>query len=165
MIFTTYKRWKHLFSLLCIIFLGIVSYVLQPQENIHRKIVEYDYTVDGDTIYLIEDGTRQKYRLLMVDCPEATSEIEPYGLEATTFTKTRLENASGIEIEYEKENETDMYGRSLVWVYVDGKLLQEELARVGLVEQLYTGSFRYEKEVREALDYAKTNFIGIYKKD
>lgn len=152
-------------KVLFIILLGIVSYVLQPQENINRKIVQYDYTVDGDTVYLIEDGTRQKYRLLMVDSPEATSKIEPYGLEATSFTRAFLENASIIEIEYEKENETDMYGRYLVWVYGDGKLLQEELARAGLVKALYSGSFRYQKEVREALDYAKTNFIGIYKKD
>ena len=152
-------------KLLFIILLGVIAYVVTPESNVERIVVEYDYTVDGDTMYLIENGIRQKYRLLLVDTPEATTEMEPYGLEATDFTREFLENASIIEIEYEKANDVDQYGRFLVWVYGDGKLLQEELAKVGLVEDLYSGNYRYQKEVEKALDEAKANHIGIYKKD
>lgn len=136
------------------------------QSTISSRIeVTYDYTVDGDTVYLIEDGERYKYRLLLIDTPEDTSTVEPFGEEATSFTKTLLENAKTIEVEYQEDNEIiDKYGRKLVWLFVDGKLLQEELARAGLVEKFYDngGNFTYKTQITQALNEAKENKVGLY---
>ena len=44
----------------------------------------------------------------------------------------RFNNASSIQIEYDSINtEKDKYNRELVWIYVDGVLLQEELIKLG----------------------------------
>ena len=143
-----------------------LSYFKETSETSSSKIeVTYDYTVDGDTVYFIENGERYKYRLLLIDTPEDTSTIEPYGPEATAFTKSMLENGKIIEIEYQEDNEiVDKYERKLVWVFVDGKLLQEELARAGLVEKFYDngGNFTYKVQITQALNEAKENKVGLY---
>lgn len=151
-------------KIMVIVVLVMISILLnQPQSSIKIEVL-YDYTVDGDTIYLIENGQKQKYRLLMVDTPETN---ETLGSEAWAFTQNILENANVIEIEYQEDNELeDQYGRKLVWVFVDGKLLQETLCRQGFVEDLYDngGHYTYKANVEEALKYAKERQIGIYEK-
>lgn len=150
--------------ILVIIGLLIVNYLLNEPQSTIKIEVEYDYTIDGDTVYLIENGVKQKYRLLMVDTPETN---ENFGSEATTFTRNILENADMIEIEYQDDNELqDPYGRKLVWVFVDGQLLQEKLCIQGLVEDLYDngGSYTYKSKVVQAMNYAKEHKIGIYEK-
>ena len=152
---------KKLFILAVLIIINFVINNAQPSIKIE---VEYDYTVDGDTIYFIENGHKQKYRLLMVNTPETN---ENFGSEATTFTRNILENADMIEIEYQDDNELeDQYGRKLVWVFVDGQLLQEKLCIQGLVEDLYDngGSYTYKSKVVQAMNYAKEHKIGIYEK-
>ena len=59
-----------------------------------------------------------------------------------------------------------MYQRKLVWLFVDGKLLQEELAKEGLVEDVYDngGNYRYKSRILKAIMEAKINQKGIYKK-
>lgn len=137
----------------------------KPINKTERIDVELLYVVDGDTMYLVENGVENKYRLLLVDTPEATTEIEPYGIEATNYTKELLQNAKTIQIEYQADNElADRYGRKLVWVFVDDSLLQVELAKAGFVEALYDngGHYTYLKEVEKALNEAKVNKIGLY---
>lgn len=159
---------KKIFTLILLVFVLIISYFCENKPiELQRIEVTYDYTVDGDTVYLVENGKRQKYRLLYVDTPEATTEIEPFGLEATQFTKRLLENASTIEIEYQEDNEIkDQYDRCLVWLFVDGKLLQTELAKAGLVEDFYDNgkSYHYKKEIIHAMQEAKDNKLGLYSK-
>ena len=150
-------------KVIIVVVLLIFSYL-----NPYIKIdVEYDYTIDGDTISLYENGQKHRYRLLYVDTPEYTNTIEPFGKEASEFTENLLENASSIQIEYQKDNETiDKYKRKLVWLFVDGKLLQEELAKEGLVEDVYDngGNYRYKSRILKAIMEAKINQKGIYKK-
>jgi len=48
------------------------------------------------------------------------------------YSCNKLKNASKIEIEYDKNNKVqDKYNRDMVWVYVDGNLLQEDLISNG----------------------------------
>lgn len=146
------------------IYLGI-EHVQAPKEA-KRIDVDLIYVVDGDTMYFNENGQEAKYRLLMVDTPEATTEIEPYGIEATNYAKDLLVKAKTIQIEYQEDNELeDQYGRKLVWVFVDDQLLQVELAKVGYVkEKLYDngGNYTYRKEIKKALSKAKENKVGLY---
>ena len=104
---------------------------------------------------------------MYVDTPEYTKEIEPFGKEAAELTQSLLENASSIQIEYQTDNETeDKYQRKLVWVFVDGKLLQEELAKAGLVEDVYDngGNYKYKLRIMKAMMEAKVEQKGIYSK-
>lgn len=119
--------------------------------------VEYVRTVDGDTIVAKLDGQEIKIRMLYIDTPESTKTVEPYGKEASNYTKNKMEKAKKIEIEFDGDK-TDRYDRTLCWVFVDGKLYQEEITKKGLVEKFYDyGTYKYEQECINALENAKEN--------
>lgn len=88
--------------------------------------------VDGDTL-LLEDG--QRVRLIGVDTPESVkpdTPVEPWGPEASNFTKQFLREARNtVRLEFDRER-TDDYGRLLAYVYAGERMLNEELLRQGL---------------------------------
>ncbi len=47
--------------------------------------------IDGDTIEVTIGSSRDRVRLIGVDTPEATTRVEPYGREATVFTRQWLD--------------------------------------------------------------------------
>lgn len=76
--------------------------------------------IDGDTIevkYLAGPKLpATKVRLIGVNTPESTTRVEPYGKEASAFTKRQLE---GKTVWLEKDvSETDRYGRALRYVWL-----------------------------------------------
>lgn len=83
--------------------------------------------VDGDTAYFTKTG---KTRFLYVDTPESTNQIEPYGKAASSYTCTLLKQAKKIELQYDGPKK-DKYGRTLAWVWVEGKLLEKLLIQKG----------------------------------
>lgn len=130
-----------------------------------RFEVTLDKCVDGDTAWFNIDGKSTKVRFLYIDTPESTNQIEPYGKEASDYTKEQLTNASIIELELNNDGDTiDKYDRMLAWVFVDGELLQEKLAREGLVEKFYDYGFdyTYKKDIIAANDEAIAAKKGIY---
>ncbi|NLD47800.1 MAG: hypothetical protein GX660_11485 [Clostridiaceae bacterium] len=74
--------------------------------------------VDGDTVYVIlEDGSEKKVRFTGVNSPESTTKTEPYGKEASDYTKRILK---GKTIYLEKDvSETDKYGRLLRYIWIE----------------------------------------------
>ena len=65
---------------------------------------------------------------MAIDTPESTIRVDPYGKGASEFTCNLLTNAAQIQIEYDDNSDKqDKYNRKLVWVFVDGKLLQEQV--------------------------------------
>ena len=67
------------------------------------------YCYDGDTCYVMIDGTKAKIRLLELDTPEISkpkceAELE-LGLEARDYLNNLIANASSVEIktDYEKD--------------------------------------------------------------
>ena len=126
--------------------------------------VRVERCVDGDTI-VIEGGIR--VRFIGADTPETVKPnwpVEPFGPEASEFTKKAIE-AAGNRVRLEQDgDQTDRYGRQLAMVYVDGVLLNETLIREGLaVAQL---QYRYSKEMKArfkaAEDDAKKAKRGIW---
>jgi micrococcal nuclease len=85
--------------------------------------------IDGDT--LVVTG-RVRVRLIGVDTPETKhphKPVEPLGPEATEFTRSLVEDRD-VRLAFDRERR-DRYGRVLAYVYVDGKLLNEEIIRAG----------------------------------
>lgn len=124
-----------------------------------RTVVTLDRCVDGDTAWFYPIG---KARFLYIDTPEIYPQMQRFGQEAADVTCKALSDARVIEIEYDGQREDD-YGRQLVWVWVDDALLQEELARLGLVVKLYDyGDYRYEGRVDRGIMEAQKNKAGIY---
>jgi endonuclease YncB( thermonuclease family) len=76
--------------------------------------------VDGDTITLTINGIEENARLIGIDTPETkhpTRGVEPYGPEASAFTKELLQGKQ-VWIEFDVE-ERDRYRRPLVYVYFE----------------------------------------------
>ena len=72
----------------------------QESEN-ERIIVTYYSSVDGDTAKFELDNEIVTVRFLGIDTPETVhtqKEEQPYGKEASNYTKERLENAEKIEL-------------------------------------------------------------------
>lgn len=73
---------------------------------------------DGDTIRVRLDYGQQEeaIRLIGVDTPESTREVEPFGREAAAFTARHLEGES-VYLELDI-NERDRFGRVLAYVWL-----------------------------------------------
>ena len=101
-----------------------------PQPPPADSTYTIERVVDGDTLLLTN---RARVRLLGVDTPETVKPdhpVEPWGPEASEFTRQFLVDSQvRLEIGHER---TDIYGRWLAYVWVDDRLLNEELVRAGL---------------------------------
>lgn len=76
--------------------------------------------VDGDTIEVALNGKKETIRLIGVDTPETVKPnhpVEPYGKEASDFTKSRL-GGKAVFIETDVQ-ERDRYGRLLSYVWIE----------------------------------------------
>lgn len=127
--------------------------------------VKLSKCTDGDTAHFIIDGKDTKVRFLAIDTPESVKEnniVEPFGKQASEYTCKALSDANRITIEYDQDKE-DHYGRTLAWVFVDGKLLQEELVRNGLADIKYMEDyFKYKDVLEQAQNEAIDNKVGIW---
>ena len=121
----------------------------QPSVNKNNQI-ELVKCVDGDTA---EFTKIDKTRFLFIDTPESTTKVEPYGKKAARFVCDTLKNAKEITYEYDGEQK-DRYQRTLAWIFVDGQLLQELVAKEGYVKKYYDykDQYKYETRVRNALN-------------
>ncbi len=96
--------------------------------------------VDGDTLAVRRQssaGQRRvreiRVRLLGIDCPESVKPdhpVEPWGPEAAEFTKKFVAGRT-VQLRFDKRR-LDQYDRYLAYVFVDDKMLNEELVRAGL---------------------------------
>lgn len=118
--------------------------------------------VDGDTL-LMQGGTR--VRLIGVDTPETKKEnhpVEPWGPEATAFAEQFVAGGD-VRLTYDGQRR-DQYGRTLAYVWVDDRLLNEELIRAGLGRATlqYPFSGEMKQRFREAQEHARRQRLGIW---
>jgi micrococcal nuclease len=101
-------------------------------EKLEEGIHEVRRTVDGDTL-LLASGAR--IRLQGVNTPETVkpnSPVEPWGPEASQFTKDFIEKAGHrVRLTFSLERK-DRYDRFLAFVWNGDVMLNEELVRAGL---------------------------------
>jgi micrococcal nuclease len=123
--------------------------------------------VDGDTIEVspVVSGT-EDVRLLGVDTPETVDPgepVEPYGPEASAFTKQQLEGER-VTLVFDQEK-TDQYGRALAYVRISGQSVtfNETLLEQGYA-QLYVvpPNDRFEARFSQAQDQARQAQRGIW---
>lgn len=118
--------------------------------NSNVNKIELVKCIDGDTAEFTEIG---KTRFLLIDTPESTKKIEPYGKNASNFTCNKLKKAKNITYEYDGDKK-DKYNRTLAYIFVDGKLLQEEIAKEGYIKKfyLYKSHYKYYKQVKNSIN-------------
>ena len=150
---------KKLCLILIIFFIGI-----SPILASDKYTVTLNKCVDGDTAWFNLNNKVIKARFLAIDTPESTKEIEPYGKEASNYTCNMLKRADKIEIQYDPDSKKlDKYDRHLVWVFVDDKLLQEEIVKEGLAQVKYIyGDYLYLDELKNYEKIAKAKSLNIW---
>ena len=136
----------------------------------NKKTVTFSKCVDGDTVNVILNKEEIKLRFLAVDTPESvhpTKKEEPYGKEASNYTCNALKTAKKIQIEYDSNSDkTDKYDRHLVWIFVDGELLQGKLIEEGLAEVAYLyGNYKYTSILENKQLIAQNKQVGIWNEE
>lgn len=135
--------------------------------------VEYGFVsrcVDGDTLIVeFDDGATERVRLIGANTPETVkpnSPVEPFGPEASAFTKRRVEEAGGAVRLVADGDRRDRYGRRLAFVYLaDSEIsLNEELTRLGYARA--QTRYRFSKEMKRRLtaaeEAARREGLGIH---
>ncbi|MEC2181285.1 thermonuclease family protein [Bacillus spizizenii] len=137
----------------------------------HKKLVNVtlDRAVDGDTIKVIYNGKEDTVRYLLVDTPETKkphSCVQPYGEDASKRNK-ELVNSGKLQLEFDKGDRRDKYGRLLAYVYVDGKSVQETLLKEGLarVAYVYEPNTKYIDQFRKDEQEAKSEKLSIWSRN
>ena len=124
---------------------------------------EVTRVVDGDTFHAEIDGRDWSVRLIGVDAPETIHPLlppQPYGKEASDYLKQRLEGQS-VELEFEG-NKTDIYGRLLALVTLDGRLINAELLEDGYARAYLKFPFRLQDEFHRLEEQAKAAKVGLW---
>ncbi|MBL4953945.1 thermonuclease family protein [Neobacillus sp. YIM B02564] len=123
--------------------------------------------IDGDTVEVKINGRVEKIRMLCVDTPETHHPrlgVQPFGPEASAFTKKILAVGKKVEIEPGIGDGRDKYGRLLAYIYVDGKMFNEMLLEKGLarVAYIYAPNTKYVDEFYAIQRKAQKKGIGIW---
>lgn len=95
--------------------------------------------VDGDTIDVRIDGTKERVRLIGIDTPETkkpNTPVQCYGPEASAFTTSLLPVGTDVYLERDVEAR-DKYDRLLAYVYLtDGTFVNLQIMREGYAHVL-----------------------------
>ena len=135
-----------------------------------KEKVQFVKCVDGDTFRVMIDSEEHLVRMLAIDTPELAkneNKAEYYANEASNYTCNKITNAKKIELEYDpKSDKVDKYDRVLAWVYVDGKLLQEDLIKDGYAKVAYLyADYKYTSTLQEKQELASAKEIGIWNRN
>lgn len=121
--------------------------------------------VDGDTIDVSRNGEQKRVRLLNVDTPETVHPdemVQCMGPEAAAFLEELLPVGTVVDLQYDEER-TDQYGRELAGVFVEGVLVNAEIARAGLgAAVLFGPNDRFYPDVLAAQNEAQAAERGLY---
>ncbi|MEK4761789.1 thermonuclease family protein [Viridibacillus sp. FSL E2-0187] len=168
----TMRKWG-------LLLIGFLVFILQActeatvtkkEESENLIDVEVVSIMDGDTIKVKYDGETKKVRYLLVDAPEMYHQQlgeQPFGREAQARNREILNNAKQVSIEFDVGEHEDKYGRLLAYIYADGKSVQEQLIREGLVRvgYIYEPNTTNVKAFEKIQDEAKALRKGIWQYD
>ncbi len=170
------SRWRQYVAVSVVLLLAVLRWWSERQaEPLPRGgavagqlppgIHNVERVVDGDTLIL--STRRVRVRLQGVDTPETVREftpVEPWGPEASAFTKAFVDDAHGkLRVEIDGEP-LDQYGRHLAFLWHGDRLLNEELVRRGLARATLQYDFSEGKKerLRRAQHDAKRARAGIW---
>jgi endonuclease YncB( thermonuclease family) len=123
--------------------------------------------VDGDTDKVSIDGRSVTLRLIGIDTPETNNPRKPvqcFGNEASTRAKALLTGRK-IWIQYDtSQDHKDRYDRDLVYVWLDGHtMFNQVMVREGFAhEYTYDRAYRYQAQFRTAQRQAKAAGLGFW---
>jgi micrococcal nuclease len=141
------NKKREIILLIVLIFLFLVinynflNKKINETKNYSNAII-ISRVIDGDTVVL---KNNIHIRLLGINSPEKN---EPYDIEATNFLSGLILNKT-VTLEYGKEK-TDLYGRTLAYVILDGKNINAEQVRNGFANTYIYNNDEYTSSLNEA---------------
>src|SRR3989338_3179438 len=142
-----------------------------PGSTSNITLYQVVHVVDGDTIQVDINGSKETIRLIGVDTPEVVDPRKPvqcFGREASNKTKEIL---IGKKVRLESDptqSNRDKYQRLLRYVFLeDGTLFNKLLIEQGYAHE-YTyqsNSYRYQLEFKTAEKDARENKRGLWAED
>ena len=115
--------------------------------------------IDGDTIEVTGCADAGRIRLLLIDTPEL-SKGDCHAVESAKYVHDRL---VGRKVDLERDRtDLDLYGRRLRYVWLDGQLFNEELARGGYGKLLAYENVKYKQRIVEAAAEARSHERGVW---
>lgn len=138
-----------------IILLGAMYYYVSEDIFSEKQEVFVDRVIDGDT-FVLDNGLR--CRLKGINAPEEGMFLYE---ESLIFLNESI-SSKIVEIEHFG---SDVYGRLLVYVFVDGEDINEEMLRNGLAHfyKYENDSDKYYDNLISAEGFARENEFGIWK--
>ena len=146
----------------------IITMFLYINVYAERIEVEYKKCIDGDTAWFIMDNEEVKVRFIAINAPELEhdeTKAEYYSEEAKDYVFTKLERADKIELEFDPNSDKqDKYDRYIAWIFVDSKLLQNDIVKNGFAKVDYVyNKYKYVDTLYKSEKIAKKENIGIWK--
>ena len=101
--------------------------------------------IDGDTVILDINGRETRVRLIGVDTPETVHPSKQVDSKEARLFLTNLLKGERVYLDYEPDNRTDIYGRTLAYVYrvPDDLFVNLEIIRQGYGQSYTQYPFRY----------------------
>lgn len=167
---------KHLRTFLIILFFIVATFFATDSLNHSPRDAEgyvVERVVDGDTI-IAQKGDSYRVRLIGIDTPETVHPngiVEPWGKEASNFTKKSLEGKT-VFLEFD-EKEEDHYGRKLAYVWTENPkkserpkediLFNYKLVALGYArERAYPPNVKYQRLLKKGEDEAIDGDKGLW---
>mgnify|MGYP001293317807 CR=1 FL=1 len=160
-----WQRHKKLFAAIAVIIaFSIVGRFRAPIERFvsgSEETVSVRYVVDGDTVVLA-DGRALRY--LGIDTPEmdAAGEHERELAQEARRFNSDLVLGKTVRLEFDSVKK-DKYGRTLAYVWIDGKSVNAALVSSGFARAAFYGdNARYYNEYMRLEEDARSKRLGIW---
>lgn len=121
---------------------------LESKENRFETVL-VSHVIDGDTVVL-DDGRHLRY--IGIDTPELNIKSNDLNEKALEAKKENEKMVLGRQVVIEKDtSEFDKYGRTLCYVWVDGKMVNEELVKLGVATLMtISPNIKYSSRLKSA---------------
>jgi micrococcal nuclease len=144
-------NYKLIILALLFITSGIFYYNLTGP-SLGTEAIQVTRIIDGDTL---EAASGQRIRLIGINTPESSM---PFYEEAKDLLRDLVENKS-VEIE---SHGTERYGRTLAYIFFDGKNINEEILRNGFATLYYYDKDNHYSKLKQAEEFARLNKKGLW---
>ncbi len=146
------KKGVALTRLAGFIVLLLLAAGLLPAEEVEwsGKVIR---VIDGDTIAVLYGKKPVRIRLFGIDCPEHG---QAYYKKARKFTSS-LVFGKGVRV---KPVNTDIYGRTVAWVFIDNLSLNKEILRAGYAWHYV--HYSSDKDLASLEEEARQNKLGLW---
>ncbi len=138
-----------------------------PEQTATQAYYSVRRVIDGDTIVVDMDGTKETVRLIGINTPETVDPRRPvqcFGKEASLKASAVLSDTR-VRIETDpSQGERDKYGRLLAYVFLaDGTSFNRMMVSEGYAyEYTYNTPYKYQQEFKQAQKEAQASAKGLW---